>query len=256
MAPFAAGARGTAVLEEVRDLLSCLQLKPLALDFRGQNIKKSRCARRIGASSVRKSSCAAGAAVRTVRTRRPGPAIPGKITHGTRLEKPGQLRQPACRSASEPGCVRVVDEQFAVDPRCSPKRVRDTHLANELANVGRGRWPAAARSRFPVPIGSEAGAVPAHQRLRPYNLQSVQHPGSQPTEPNKHQPVDAAEGHSFRGFAPQDVELVPKNEDFRFQRSPRPEQPDQGAPDQSAKITHRSDYQSIRGRQSAVLGLR
>src|SRR5260370_36668233 len=73
------------------------------------------------------------------------------------------------------------------------------------------------------------------QRLRPYNLQSAQHPGSQPIEPNKQQPVDAAEGHSFRAFAPQDIELVSKNKDFGFQRGPRPEQSDQGAPDQSAK---------------------
>src|SRR5260370_35238300 len=29
-------------------------------------------------------------------------------------------------------------EQFAVDPRCSPKRVRDAHVANELANVRGG----------------------------------------------------------------------------------------------------------------------
>jgi hypothetical protein len=71
--------------------------------------------------------------------------------------------------------------------------------------------------------------------------------------PNKQQPVDAAEGHSFRAFAPQDIELVSKNKDFGFQRGPRPEQPDQGAPDQSAKIAHRSDYQPIRERQSAVL---
>jgi alpha-ketoglutarate-dependent taurine dioxygenase len=46
---------------------------------------------------------------------------------------------------------------------------------------------------------------------------------------------------------------VSKNKDFGFQRGPRPEQPDQGAPDQSAKIAHRSDYQPIRERQSAVL---
>jgi hypothetical protein len=50
--------------------------------------------------------------------------------------------------------------------------------------------------------------------------------------------------------------LVSKNKDFDFQRSPRPEQPDQTAPDQSAKIPHRWDYQPIRERQSAVLGLR
>src|SRR5260221_149725 len=37
-------------------------------------------------------------------------------------------------------------EQFAMDSRCSPKRVRDAHVANELANVSRCLWPAAARS--------------------------------------------------------------------------------------------------------------
>jgi hypothetical protein len=37
-------------------------------------------------------------------------------------------------------------EQFAVDPRRSPKRVRDAHGANKLANVRRCLWPATARS--------------------------------------------------------------------------------------------------------------
>jgi hypothetical protein len=32
----------------------------------------------------------------------------------------------------------------------------------------------------------------------------------------------------------------------------RPEQPDQGAPDQPAKIAHRTSYRPIRGLQSAV----
>jgi hypothetical protein len=77
----------------------------------------------------------------------------------------------------------------------------------------------------------------------------VQFPG--PTRPQR-----PTEGHSFPGFAPQEVELVSKNKDFGFQRSPRPEQPGQGAPDQPAKIAHRWNYQPIRERQSAVLGLR
>jgi hypothetical protein len=80
--------------------------------------------------------------------------------------------------------------------------------------------------------------VPADQRLWPYNLQSVQHLGSQAIETNKYQPVDAAERQALRGFAPQDVELMPKYKDFGFQRGPRSEQPDQGAPDQSAEIAH------------------
>src|SRR5215469_3898755 len=39
----------------------------------------------------------------------------------------------------------------------------------------------------------------------------------------------------LRGFALQDIELMPKHKDFGFQRSPRPEQVDQGPPDQSGK---------------------
>jgi hypothetical protein len=43
----------------------------------------------------------------------------------------------------------------------------------------------------------------------------------------------------FGDLRRQHVELVPKDKDFGFQRSPRPEQSDQGAPDQPAKIAHR-----------------
>jgi hypothetical protein len=97
--------------------------------------------------------------------------------------------------------------------------------------------------------------VPAQERLRPYDFQRVHHPGSEAIKPDKHQAVDAAEGYSLQEFALQDVELMPKYEDFGFQRSPRPEPPDQSVPNQPAKIAHRSNYRPIRWCQSAVLGL-
>jgi integrase-like protein len=37
----------------------------------------------------------------------------------------------------------------------------------------------------------------------------------------------------------------PKHKDFGFQRSARPEQPDQGAPDQPAKIAHQKNYRPL-----------
>jgi hypothetical protein len=43
----------------------------------------------------------------------------------------------------------------------------------------------------------------------------------------------------LRASAPQHIKLVSEDEDLRFQRNPRPEQSDQSAPDQSAKVTHR-----------------
>jgi hypothetical protein len=57
----------------------------------------------------------------------------------------------------------------------------------------------------------------------------------------KHPAIDIAEGYPFPRF-----ELVPKDKDFGLQGSPRPEQPDDSAPDQSAEIAHSSDYQPIR----------
>jgi hypothetical protein len=46
-----------------------------------------------------------------------------------------------------------------------------------------------------------------------------------------------------------------ENKNFGLQRNPRPQQSDQGAPDQPANIAHQK-YQLIRDRQTAVLGLR
>lgn len=85
-----------------------------------------------------------------------------------------------------------------MDPRGSPKWVRNAHLANELANLCRCLWSATLRSRFPAPIGSKAGAMPAEYRVWFEDLQSVQHPGSQTVESNKHQAVNVAEGQSLR----------------------------------------------------------
>src|SRR6478672_7766185 len=50
-------------------------------------------------------------------------------------------------------------EQFAMDPWRSPKRVRDAHVANELANVRRRLWPASARViSSPNRLGTRRGA--------------------------------------------------------------------------------------------------
>src|SRR5262252_626044 len=81
-------------------------------------------------------------------------------------------------------------EQFAVDPRCSPKRVRDAHVANELANVRRCLWSATDRSGFPAPIGSEPSTVPADHRLRLEDFQCVQCSRSHTIEPRKNQAVN------------------------------------------------------------------
>jgi hypothetical protein len=84
-------------------------------------------------------------------------------------------------------------EKFAVNPRCTPKRVRNTHVSNELTDLPWCLRSATARARFQAPIGSEAGAVPADHCFRFEDLQSVQHARSQTIQSREHQAVNATE---------------------------------------------------------------
>src|ERR1700704_4056559 len=69
-------------------------------------------------------------------------------------------RTPSSRHVLGNGGLPDIDaelEQFAMNPRCTPKRVLNTHVSNELTNLQRSLWSATARSRFPPPTGSESG---------------------------------------------------------------------------------------------------
>ena len=57
-------------------------------------------------------------------------------------------------------------EKFAVNPRCSPERVRAAHPAQEGPDLRVDPWPArAAASAFPVPVVLEPLSVPADDRF-------------------------------------------------------------------------------------------
>src|ERR1700740_203395 len=43
-------------------------------------------------------------------------------------------------------------EELSMDPRRSPQKIGNAHLADKLAYLHRNRWPATPRSRFPAPI--------------------------------------------------------------------------------------------------------
>ena len=82
-----------------------------------------------------------------------------------------QERLPALRRRSPSPCHVLCDrglahidaelEQFPVYSGRAPKRVCNAHLADQTANVGRGRRPTTERAGLPAPVGSEAGTVPA-----------------------------------------------------------------------------------------------
>src|SRR5450759_968541 len=64
-------------------------------------------------------------------------------------------------------------EQLSVDPRRSPQRIGNAHLADKLAYLRRHSWSAATAPRLPAPERSEPDAVPFYDGLRLQNCQSV-----------------------------------------------------------------------------------
>ena len=60
-------------------------------------------------------------------------------------------------------------EEFSMDPRRSPQRIGNAHLADKLAYLRRYSWSATTAPRLPAPVRSEPGTVPLYDGLRLYN---------------------------------------------------------------------------------------
>src|SRR5262249_12083759 len=81
-------------------------------------------------------------------------------------------------------------EKLTMDSRRSPQRVGDAHLADQPANF-QGHWRStAAAPRFPAPIQSETGAVPAGHGVRSYDCQCIIHLGKQPADASQYKSVN------------------------------------------------------------------
>jgi len=80
-----------------------------------------------------------------------------------------------------------------MDPRGSPQRVGDAHLADQPAYFQRNRWPATTTSRLPAPVRSEPGAMPTDDCLRLDDRQRIAHFMEQPIQTNEYQLVDGKE---------------------------------------------------------------
>src|SRR6267378_7481976 len=118
-------------------------------------------------------------------------------------------------------------EEFSMDPRRSPQRVGNAHLADKLAYLRRYSWSAATAPRLPPPVRSEPGAVPFNHGLRLHDRQGAEHLRSQTIQAGEYQTVQHPERRPFRRFPLQHVKLMTQNHVFSLKRGPRPERSDQ-----------------------------
>src|ERR1700751_2424013 len=118
-------------------------------------------------------------------------------------------------------------EEFAMDPRRSPQRIGNAHLADKLAYLRRYSWSATTAPRLPPPVGSQPGGVPFNHGLRLHDRQGAQHPRSQTIQAGEYQTVLHPERRPFRRLPPQHIKLMTQNRVFRLKRNTRPERSDQ-----------------------------
>src|ERR1700726_1973147 len=121
-------------------------------------------------------------------------------------------------------------EEFSMDPRRSPQRIGNAHLADKLAYLRRYSGAAPTAPRLPPPVRSEPGAVPFNHGLRLHDRQGAQHLRSQTIQAGEYQTVQHPERRPFRRLPPQHVKLMTQNRVFSLKRDPRPERSDQRQP--------------------------
>src|SRR6266481_2032432 len=76
-------------------------------------------------------------------------------------------------------------KEFSMDPRRSPQRIGNAHLADKLAFLRRYRWSATTAPRLPPPVRSEPGTVPFYDGLWLHNRRSVSDRWGQSIQPGK-----------------------------------------------------------------------
>ena len=66
-------------------------------------------------------------------------------------------------------------EQFAVDARCSPKRVLYAHLPDQRPQLRVNLRPPSKRARPPTRVATKAGPMPTDERLGMDDRDDLQH---------------------------------------------------------------------------------
>src|SRR6266849_10432997 len=131
-------------------------------------------------------------------------------------------------------------EEFSMDPRRSPQRIGNAHLADKRAYLRRYSWSASTAPRLPPPVRSEPGAVPFNHGLRLHDRQGAQHLRSQTIQADEYQTVQHPERRPFRRLPPQHVKLMTQNRVFSLKQGPRRERSDQRQPNQAIDLSHKA----------------
>jgi hypothetical protein len=132
-------------------------------------------------------------------------------------------------------------EQFAVDPRRTPKPILRAHLLDQRAQFNLDSRAPSPPPRFPMPIATKAGPMPPHQRLRLDNRYDL-HDRRKPSIHLDEEPaVGVGRLSSTPHPAPQDDQLMSEHRILRLKPALRLEWRGQHGQNKTDKRDHRAN---------------
>ena len=101
-------------------------------------------------------------------------------------------------------------EQFALNPRRTPKHILNAHLPDQCPQTRIDWWPASQVAGFPAPIAAETRAMPSHQRLGSDGRHRLHDRWKPPIQLEEEQAIAVRELDTTAHLALQYNELLPQ----------------------------------------------
>src|ERR1700730_4708203 len=133
-------------------------------------------------------------------------------------------------------------EQFAMNTRCSPKRIFDAHPPDQRAQLRLDLWPPSPWARLPTPVAPKAGPMPTHERLGPDDCENLQDCWKPAIQLDKEPAIMVRQPDATMRPAPQDIQLMSKHRvlgfkpPLRLERRGQDGQNETEQPDHSASL--------------------
>jgi hypothetical protein len=99
-------------------------------------------------------------------------------------------------------------EQFAVNAWRAPKRIFDTHLPDQYAQLRLDPRSPSRWARLPTPVAAKSGSVPTHERLGPDDCESLQDCWKPAIQLDEKPAIKIREPNATTPPAPQDNQLM------------------------------------------------
>src|ERR1700736_4405303 len=129
-------------------------------------------------------------------------------------------------------------EQFAMNTRCSPKRIFDAHPPDQRAQLRLDLWPPSPWARLPTPVAPKAGPMPTHERLGPDDCENLQDCWKPAIQLDKEPAIMVREPDATMQTASQDNQLMSKHRVLSFKSYLRLERRGQDGQNETEQPDH------------------